>query len=148
MARKKFKIRTKPSKPVRKKNQAHEESISYDSLQSVIATAESWGAPFEECEIDIRDEGYYSPEYYAFLVWTGPEDVGVFEQRLVDYGRKLKLYEVWAEDNKVQIAEELAIRKVEKKEADQKAAQKEVDKLSKELAKNQKRLKKLEAAMS
>lgn len=151
MTRKKFRIRSKPKKPVRKRTQRHAESINYHSLQYAVDQANAWGAPLSECEIEAE---YDSHDYYdygstVYLKWTGPEDAAVFEQRLVDYGRKLKLYEVWAEENKAQIVEELALREVEKGEAAKKTAQKEVGRLERELVQQQRELvktqKKLEA---
>ena len=143
MSRKKFRIRSKPKKPVRKRTQRYAESINYYSLQYAVDQANAWDAPLAECQIEAESDGgdgYYDYGTSVYLKWTGPEDTAVFEARLVDYGRKLKLYEVWAKENKAQIAEELALREVEKGEAAKKSAQKEVGRLERELVQQQKEL--------
>lgn len=117
--RKKFRIKKRPSKPVRQKNQHHETDIGYESLQSAVDQAELWGAPLVECEIEI-EYGYHN-DASVNLVWRGPEPVKVFEMKLVDFGRKLKLYEEWAVEFKDEIVEELALREVEDEQKNRKA---------------------------
>ncbi len=142
MARKKFKIRSKPKKPVRNKKHRYEESIGYESLQAVIDIATSWGAPFAECEIDKDSYGYggYYDDCSVNLKWTGLEPEEYFQQRLVAYGTKLKLYKVWAKENKDQIAEELEIRKVEETEKTEKAVAKAKQSIKKQLSNLKKKL--------
>lgn len=142
MARKKFKIRSKPKKPVRNKKHRYEESIGYESLQAVIDIATSWGAPFAECEIDKDSYGYggYYDDCSVNLKWTGPEPEEYLQQRLVDYGRKIVVYTKWAKENKDQIAEELAIRKVEETEKTEKAVAKSKASIKKQLSNLKKKL--------
>lgn len=143
MARKKFKIRSKPKKPVRKKKHRHEATIGYASLQSAVDTARSWGAPLVECEIDTDYHGYggyYDDACSIVLRWTGPEPEEYFQQRLLVYGGKIALYKVWAKENKDQIAEELAIRRVEEKEKTAKAVAKAKTRIKKELSDLKKKL--------
>ena len=139
--RKKFRIKKRPSKPVRQKNQAHEASISYESLQSAVDQANLWGAPLVECEIE-HDSGYGS--YYdgcsVVLRWSGPEPDEIFQCRLVDYGRKLKLYEEWVVEFKDEIAEELALRVIEDEQKNRKAVLLEKTRIKNEVIALEKKL--------
>lgn len=139
--RKKFRIKKRPSKPVRKKNQEHEASISYESLQSAVDQAKVWGAPLVECQIEI-DGGYggYYDDCSVRLRWSGPEPDAIFQMRLVDYGRKLKLYEEWAVEFAVEIADELALREVEDEEKRLLAVVKERKRIEAEMVKLQRLL--------
>lgn len=105
--RKKFRIKKRPSKPVRQKSRPYEESIGYESLQSVIDTAKLWGAPFNECEIEF-DGGYggYYDDSSVYLRWNGTESDEIFQHKVEEYERKLKLYEEWVVEFKDEIAEE------------------------------------------
>lgn len=118
--RTKFRIKKRPSKPVRQKNQSHEASINYESLQAAVDQANLWGAPLVECEIE-HDTGYHYNDCSVILTWNGPEPDEIFQHRLVEYGRKLKLYEEWAVEFKDEIVEELALRVIEDEQKNRKA---------------------------
>jgi len=137
--RKKFRIKKRPSKPVRQKNQHHESSIGYESLQSAVDQAKVWGAPLNECEIE-HDYGYGYDDCSVSLVWRGPEPDEIFRMRLVDYGRKLTLYEEWAVEFKDEIVEELALRKVEEERKNRKAVLLERTRIKNEVIALQKKL--------
>lgn len=138
--RKKFRIKKRPSKPVRKKNQVHEEPISYESLQSIVDQANLWGAPLSECEIGVGGRYNYYNDYSIILSWTGPEPVEIFRHRLADYDRKLDLYEEWVVEFKDEIAEELALRKIEDEQKNRKAVLLERTRIKNELVALQKKL--------
>lgn len=137
---KRFAIRGKPSKPVRLKSESHEKNIAYVSLQEVVDIAKEWGAPLGECDVEI-ERGYgYGCDCTVLLSWSGPEPIQLFQERMDKYEKGLESYEVWAEEFKDEIAVELEVRKLLKEELARVLAQTKVDKLTKELAKNQKKL--------
>ena len=142
MTNKRFRIRTKPSKPVLLNNVHHEKNVGYYTLQNLIDLAKEWGAPFNECEVEI-DHGYgygYGCDCTAVLSWAGPEPIELFQERMDKYEQARASYDVWAEENKDVIVVELEVRKLLKEEAARALAQKKMDALAVELAKTQRKL--------
>lgn len=138
MTNKRFRIRTKPSKPVLLKNVDHEKNVGWFSLQELVDIANEWGAPFGECEVEL--EHGYGCECTVLLSWSGPEPIQLFQERMDKYEKAIESYESWAEENKDVIVVELEVRKLLKEEAARASAQKKVDALAVELAKNQRKL--------
>ena len=104
-----FKIRKKPVKPQRKRNDKHAASILYESLQYAIDLAKSWRAPFKECEIE-KSYAYYDDEGVT-LSWIGLESEVLFNSRMEEYERKLASYNEWEKINRETIKTELTLRK-------------------------------------
>ena len=140
-----MRIKSKPKKPVRKKNiREYYEIYDGNTLSDIILKIDS--------NIDLSDVRFS----VSYDRWDEEADVAIhlirdetdeeFEKRMQSYNKRLASYNEWYDKNKDQIEEELAKRAELKKQKETHKAeqqQKQAEKKIKEAEKEIKRLKKI-----
>lgn len=116
MSRVKFKIRSKPKRPVRNPNfkQWLGDVESDDTLLKIVEMSKGLDPKYICIE---KSYGYYD-EVSIELVYSGPEPDENLEKRIENYNSALADYKKWYVENQEAIEIELAFRK--KEEEDQK----------------------------
>jgi hypothetical protein len=145
-----MKIRTKPKAPKREQI-THVVPVDYQTLSSILDSCRIYGesngvyTPEETKElitydnIEIEKEWDYDGEAIV-AKFTIPQSEDLFNRRVKSYKQRLKLYTKWYKDNEYAINLELNQRLDVKKEVDIARTQKQIDKLSAQLARNQTKL--------
>jgi hypothetical protein len=143
---KKFKLKNKPRKPVRKRGIRFKDNIddmSGASLKEMLISLEKRGVDLTAAYVEVIE----SYDYYgccdcdgggtgnAVISYSSDESEEDFKDRLASYEKRLAAFLKWEKDNKKAIKEEktrLAEAKAKKKAA---ASAKAIEKLEKKLAK-------------
>jgi hypothetical protein len=142
MTRKRFRLRGKPVKPVRKKNVKYTHYLwEGGPLSEVEEWAKAYGADLHDVEIE-KEWGYYD-EVSVMAVIRVDELKEDYDRRCSYYRTRKVAYDKWYKENKEIIKEELRLRKKEAAEEAKRKKEKEKIRLEKELKKLNRKLKKI-----
>jgi hypothetical protein len=148
------KLKGKPAE-IKRKSVNHEVELPYDVIvfdivPHCIKQLVLEGYTEDELDIlhnhDIKLD--YKRGYYDAVDLTAnftlPESDQMWNRRRDAYNKRMEEYNTWCEENKDEIAEELAQREAQQKVNEALRLQREVDKLSAKLASNQQKLSRLQ----
>lgn len=141
----KFRLKSKPKKPVRRK---FDNRISVDdgiSLQGILREIQNvYDITLNPEDVVIeKDYDGYDDYHYVYATWKLEEPEEDFQRRLENYKRRLAEWEKWYEENREQIEAVLEARRVAAEERARKRIADEQKRLRKELAKLEKDEKRL-----
>ena len=128
---KKFRLKPKTAKPVRKLNVSRAEDIRDCSGASLLLSLQeiaNRGIDLENVTVEAETEDTYGGSYeiLAHLVWKEDESKEAFAGRRAVYKKRMADYLKWTEDFKVQIAQIREQDDAEKREKEQSRVDREI----------------------
>jgi hypothetical protein len=137
---KKFKLRSCPKPPVRKRSVRMEDDIDDCTGASVLSTLQVMkerGIDLKQVIVEAESEEMYYGQWSttAKLKWNEDESMKDFAARVTTYNKRLATYTKWAEDNKEAIARRKMSDEAAKEEKEDVAKEREIFNLEMKLKK-------------